>query len=507
MSNLAKVLFIGIDAADKDLIMQWSRAGDLPNLNKLFETAAWGVTQNPIGLYVGAIWPSFYTGVSPARHARYCYKQLQPGSYEVKRVSAREVKNEPFWDALNRSHKRVSVIDVPKTFTSQLSNGLHIVDWGSHDPDEAGFSVWPESVATEIEKKFGIDAMDNCNGFRTTGEEFRDFRDTLIHRVRKKTELSSYYLDQGKWDCFLTVFSESHCVGHQCWHLHDDKHPKYNPKLVEVADNPIKEVYMAIDDGIGELIKKVGDDAHVVVLASHGMGPHYDATFMLDDILRRLEGEPPPQKRRSSLAQIATAFWKLLPRNLRNIASPLRKKARVSFGVDKSAHYDRRRSFNMPNNDAYGAIRINVVGREPRGLVSPGEEYDEYCETLTQDLMEFVNVTTGEPLVKAVLRSADLYEGDNLHYLPDLLIEWNRSAPVSEVYSSKTGSIKGEYKRCRTGDHTSEGLFFISGPFISPGQVNAQVSVMDLAPTIAAITGVELVNVDGSSIAPLIRVQ
>jgi predicted AlkP superfamily phosphohydrolase/phosphomutase len=109
--------------------------------------------------------------------------------------------------------------------------------------------------------------------------------------------------------------------------------------------------------------------------------------------------------------------------------------------------------------------------------------------------------------VKAVLRSADLYEGENMHYLPDLLVEWNRSAPVSEVFSPKTGRIAGEYKKCRTGDHTSEGLVFLSGPSIAPGQLRTPVSVMDLAPTIASFTGVELDGVDGRPIAPLAGIR
>ena len=100
------------------------------------------------------------------------------------------------------------------------------------------------------------------------------------------------------------------------------------------------------------------------------------------------------------------------------------------------------------------------------------------------------------------MRSADLFTGENINYLPDLLVEWNRSAPVSEVYSPMTGLIRGEYKKCRTGDHTSKGLFFISGPGVMPGQVRHEVSVMDLAPTIAALAGVELVDVDGRSIGP-----
>jgi predicted AlkP superfamily phosphohydrolase/phosphomutase len=506
VSSLTKVLFIGIDAADKDLILKWTEAGILPNFEKLIQTGTWGNTQSPAGLYVGAVWPSFYTAVSPARHARYCYEQFQPGSYEIERVSPREVKKEPFWEALNRSGKRVAVIDVPKTYTSQLSNGVHIVDWGSHDPDPTGFSVWPESMARDIENQFGIDTMHNCNAFRTTGEEFRDFRDNLLHRIRKKTELSSYYLDQGGWDCFITVFSESHCVGHQCWHLHDDQHYKHDPRIAGVAGDPIKEVYKAIDEGIGELLGKVGEDTHVVVFASHGMGPHYDATFMLDDILRQLEGDPPVQKR-ESLAPVASKVWKLLPQNVRSMSKPLRKKVRVGLGVDNSAQLAKRKCFRIPNNDAYGGIRINLAGREPSGKVNPGNEYDELCEALTRDLMEFINVATGEPLVKAVLRSKEHYDGEYLHYLPDLLVEWNRSAPVSEVFSPKTGVISGAYKKCRTGDHTSEGLFFITGPSISQGRLELPVSVMDLAPTISELTGVELSDVDGKSIAPLVGVQ
>lgn len=502
MSRRAKVLVIGIDAGDKDLIWRWAQSGHLPNFHELFQAGAWGVTQSPPGLYVGAIWPSFYTAVSPARHTRYCYRQLVPGSYDIKRFSPRDVKEEPFWDALDRSGKRVAVIDVPKTYPSPLSNGLHIVDWGSHDPDKAGFAAWPESMAPLIEQQFGSDVMHNCNAFRLTGEEFKDFRDSLIERVRKKTELSEHYLDEGNWDCFLTVFSESHCAGHQCWHLHDTQHPKYEQRFVDIAGNPIKDVYKALDEGVGKLIQKAGTDANVVVFASHGMGPHYDATFMLDEILLRLEGLPPPGEKRSGGRLPSPPRW-AMPRLIRTGMRRVHNKARRVLGRDDYARLARRRYFPIPNNDVYGGIRINLASREPRGVVSPGREYDECCERLRRDLMEFTNTVTKEPLVNNVLRSAELYEGENLHYLPDLFVEWNRRKPVSEIYSPKTGPITGTYKKCRTGDHTSEGLIFMMGPSIAPGKLQSRVSVMDLAPTIASFVGVQLDHVDGKPLVPL----
>lgn len=503
MANLSKLLFIGIDAGDKDLIMNWAGAGLLPNLARLFKQSAWAVTSSPVGLYVGAIWPSFYTAVSPGTHGRYCYQQLQPGSYDVRRVSPREVQAEPFWNSLSDHGKRVAVIDVPKTFPAELRNGLHIVDWGSHDPDPAGFSAWPESVVTEIQQHFGGKNMHSCNAFRTTREEFSDFRESLIQRIETKTRLDLHFLEQGNWDCFMTVFSESHCVGHQCWHLHDKNHQKYDPGLLDEAGDPLLTVYQAIDSGIGKLIDRAGEQTDVAVFASHGIGPHYDATYMLDDMLKSLEGEKQGRVK-LSLAKRIAPLWKKMPQPLRSLAQPLSKRARIGLGVEKRAlspaEQARRRYFSIPNNDAWGGVRINLAGREPCGTVAPGAEYEAVCKGLCEDLRTFVNVESGEPLIKRILLSRDEYEGKNVQLLPDLLLEWHRSAPVSIVSSPKTGRIHGEYKKCRTGDHRPDGLIMFQGPSIRPGRIEQPVSVMDIAPTLASLAGVELRGVEGKPI-------
>ena len=76
-SVATRVLFIGADALDKDTVLAWAEDGTLPTFRRLLREGAWGVTDSPPGLYVGAVWPSFWTSVGPGRHARYCYEQLQ----------------------------------------------------------------------------------------------------------------------------------------------------------------------------------------------------------------------------------------------------------------------------------------------------------------------------------------------------------------------------------------------------------------------------------------------
>ncbi|MBD2463367.1 alkaline phosphatase family protein [Oscillatoria sp. FACHB-1407] len=511
MGQKAKVLMIGIDAADQRLIRLWARDGLLPTFKILLEQATWGITTNPIGFYVGAVWPSFSTGLSPVRHGRYCYTQLGPGSYKTFKTQVTDVKGEPFWKTLSDAGRRVGIVDVPKTFLTPNLNGIQIVDWGTHDPDFIGqLYTYPETLAADIENQFGRDPVGDCNTISRTVEGYRQFRDDLIHRIETKTALSKHFLNQGNWDLFLTVFSESHCVGHQCWNLHDPHHPKHQSDIVQLIGDPLLAVYQALDKAVGELVAEVDPETPVFILASHGMGPHYDGTFLLDDILCRLENigvsaakQQFAKALNTNLEEVAGLSWFLKP--LKQLVwKPLRDRFWRSDKPFRKAMAEpdasRRKCFTVPNNDVYGAIRVNLVGREPKGQIHPGAEYDRFCEQLTHDLTEIVNLDTGKPLVKQVLRTADLYQGECLDTFPDLLIEWNREKPIQRVSSQKIGVLEKTFAGVRTGDHQPNGMFFAINSAMPPGQLENVVSVTDFAPTIAELLNVVLPDVDGQSI-------
>jgi predicted AlkP superfamily phosphohydrolase/phosphomutase len=140
---------------------------------------------------------------------------------------------------------------------------------------------------------------------------------------------------------------------------------------------------------------------------------------------------------------------------------------------------------------------VNLIGREPEGKVAQGKEFDLVCSELTRDLMDIVNVQTGKPIVRRVIRTAEMYHGDYLDHLPDLLVEWTNDAPIFGISSNKIGEIRGEYRYCRSGEHTPHGLFIVKGPSIPPGQLDRTVSILDFAPTLTAMLGVQLPDTDG----------
>jgi predicted AlkP superfamily phosphohydrolase/phosphomutase len=519
----ARLLFLGIDAGSRDLIEAWAREGVLPTLRALMTRGIVGKTESLDGFFVGSTWPSFYTGVSPARHGIHSLVQLRPGTYELYRCYTGDfVKREPFWDHLSRAGQRVAICDVPLTGVSTDLNGIQMVEWGSHDANR-GFRAWPRSLEREVRARFGVHPLTtSCDVDHRSPAEFVDFTRRLVDGVRKKAALTRHYLRRDAWDFFAQVFTESHCVGHQCWHLHDRRCPGWDAVSVAATGNPIRDVYVAIDEAIADILSDVGSETLVVVLASHGMAHRHGAQFLLRDILVRLRAAAPAKPRGGDPGPLARALrwgWVRTPEVARAPIRLVRDRIRQWGGYGSPVlppEAREGRCFTLDNGLAVGGIRLNLSGREPQGILTPGSE-QEFCQGLTEDLLDIVDMDWGRPIIKRVMRTVDLYRGEYVHHLPDLLVAWSDdkalgSATVGSgrgawvrLTSGKIGTVEGRNDYCRSGDHRREGLFVAVGPTISPERTSRTVSIMDFAPTFTRLLGVELPEADGVLIPELLR--
>jgi predicted AlkP superfamily phosphohydrolase/phosphomutase len=108
-----------------------------------------------------------------------------------------------------------------------------------------------------------------------------------------------------------------------------------------------------------------------------------------------------------------------------------------------------------------------------------------------------VNTETGEPLVEDVIVTREHYPGPYSQRLPDLLVRWNRNAPIRSVWSPGIGHVDHEAGDNRTGDHTPEGFCVIAGGDTQALDNAPTMAVTDLAPTIAWYFGKRLSDHDG----------
>ena len=463
MEDTTKLLVIGIDAAEASLLDAWSETGYLPTLRSLREAGLCCRIENPPGIYTGAVWPSFFTAVSPGRHGRYFYRQIEVGSYDVPVFPGSAIGWEPFWSALSRAGRRSAIVDVPKAPLAEDFDGVQICDWGVHD-SEGSMRSFPDSLGRDLVQRFGADPVGLCDRGRRNAASLAELRDALVERTRRKTELSLDLLGRGGWDLFLTVFSESHCAGHQFWHVHDASHPLHRRDVADALGNPLRDVYVALDAGLGRLMDAAGPGATVLVIASHGMGAHYDGTFLLDDILRRIDGVK--ELRRTAVVETARRLWQRTPARMRRPLEPIADRVYRSAGTSLPTG---RRFFAVPTNDNCGGIRLNLAGREPDGRVRRGAEADAVCDELAAELLELVEVASGRPVVRDVLRSVDIFPGERTDQLPDLLVRWHRDTPIRGVVSPRVGKIARQYGGCRTGDHRAGGALYARRPGLPSG--------------------------------------
>ena len=490
-----QVLFLGLDAASKDLILPWCDEGLLPTFEALQNTCMWGTTENAPGLYTGSVWPSLWTGLTVGRHGCYYYEQLRPGTYEIQEFLGDNIRAEPFWTALGRAGRRSALFDVPKVGLCRDVNGIQIADWGTHEVDMDA-SSWPPELIAEMHRRYGTSPFRRCDWVMDGPDPERSLHRMLLTRIQRKAAIAEHLLSREPWDLFMTVFSESHCAGHQLWHVRDQAHPRHDPALAAEMGDPIRDVYIALDAALGRLLQAAGPRTTVIVLLSHGMSVHNDGTYLLDDVLRRLEGESAPPSR--VVLDHARSLWKKLPVRFTEAFRPL---ARAANQFPDASERSRRRAFAVPTNANCAGIRLNLAGREPAGLLHPGAESEEFCRRLTADLYDLVDPTSGRPLVREVLRSADVFSGEHVDELPDLLVRWHRDWTITGAASPKIGKlVRPDDTTRRTGDHRPEGLFFMRGPDILPGRLATPVRTEDFAPTMAARLNVDLPDVDGAPI-------
>ena len=486
-----RLLVVGLDSADPQLLTRFADAGDLPVLRSLRDRGLWGPLRSPPGLADDATWASFITGVSPARHGRFFFHAVEPGAYATPFWQSQHLKHPPFWEALSDAGHRIAVVDVPKCPLSDRINGVHITDWRVHGRDRATASQ-PAELAAQLIARFGKDVTDSpakqpwpCDQYAMPEQDYAGFLASLVQSADDKLRVTTELLEQAHWDLFMVVFKEAHCVGHKFFHLLERSNPRYSASQAARYGNAIREIYQHLDRALGKLLQTAGADANIIVFSDLGMASNYTGNFLLDEILQRLERgwlSPGGRVRQQS----------------RRLVHGVLRRGRG----DREPFERRFRSFYpLQNGEQSGAIRLNIRGREPDGMVSPGAEYDALCDYLVTALRGLVDPDSGMPIVDEVLRSGKIYQGPHRERLPDLLVMWNRSRPIHAAASDLIGVIRHPDPGIRTGGHIADGMYVLAGPDIRYQSDALPASIMDIAPTVAQLLHASLPDVDGRPIS------
>ena len=261
---------IGWDAADRTAVEGWMQDGTLPHLRALRERGLTGRLVGFPGLSDDACWASFATGVEPGVHGRFHHRQILPGTYRLGNYFRDKMGGEAFWSVLARAGRRVAVLDVPKSpLAAEPLNGIQLADWMPHGEDGHVPVGTPPAVA-ELPERFRVPPSISCHELRTTIEGFAELAARVDADLERRTALALDWLGRERWDCFLGVFAESHCIGHHCWHLHDESHAAHDPAVRRALGDPVIAVHRSLDAALGRIMAACDPETVVMVFSLAG---------------------------------------------------------------------------------------------------------------------------------------------------------------------------------------------------------------------------------------------
>jgi predicted AlkP superfamily phosphohydrolase/phosphomutase len=497
------VLVIGLDMGDERLLRHWIRERRLPHFASLATSGAWIRLASTAEVLHTSTWPTLATGTSPGRHGVYYPYQPKPGSQLARHIGPDAYGASTFWTMASAAGRRCVVYDIPETFVDSRFQGRGIFDWGTWawygEP-----SGQPTGLVQQLKSRFGPYPL----GFeaKRLGLAWPDnIEERLLRAVRYKQLTARWLLEQGDWDLAAIGFCETHPAGHYLWPAGADDLASGDESRFE----PLFRVYAAVDAALGALQETTPPGTVVVVASGDGVRPNRTGWHLLPTILQRLgymRSTAAPDGPAISSAPLVSRVQSLVPAGAKRLVmNSLPWRLRNELGVwiqMRGLDWSRTRAFTLPT-DLEGCIRINVIGREPHGIVEPGAHYDDLCEEIRTRLEELVQPATGEPAVRRVWLRNQVFPGPRQEQLPDIVVTWNDKAPLVSVSSPRFGQVEGTSPDPRPGTHSTTGFLLAAGPGIGSDQ-EGRGHLMDLAPTVLRLLDVNTMHAfDGRPLGTL----
>jgi len=296
-----RVLLIGVDAGEWDVLGPLLDQGRTPNFARMRDQGASGkirtlepLTKSPI------IWASVATGKVPKKHGvlDFFVKQGQK-EREAARAKGDSAKADPMvtsnlwrarpvWDILGSVGKRVSVVGWWTTWPAQPVNGSLVSDYVQYDLDawegRSTRRTYPESLDTLVAKlrvkpenvswaelfQF-VAPIDTTKITERQQRLLRDLR--WIYAADRTFYRIGLYLYRTQKPDFMTVYFRGvDEMSHIYWDI--DLPGKFQPNLTDAEYQWLKTLipnyYVFTDRMIGDFLKEAGPKTDVLLTSDHG---------------------------------------------------------------------------------------------------------------------------------------------------------------------------------------------------------------------------------------------
>ena len=457
----------------------------------------WGRVTSPAPIASGAVWPSFLTGRGPAEHGLHGEWAWRPDTMSLARPAWDHL--DPFWRVDASQGRTVAIFDVPFAPLLGIPGCSEVLDWGAHDYLKGRMEVSPPVLEGFVRSAggthpFAAESVDAAGPGDHAGLD-RALASCLAG-AEQRGRLARRLLADTAPDLFVMVFTEVHRAGHLLWHTVDPSHPDYRAAAVgDHARRGLRELLQAIDREIGHLRDLAGPEAAIVVFSLHGMRQARGIPTILGPLLEAHGFAVAKSWRDRSWSEHLdgglTAIKRTVPDRAKQVyhrRAPRQVTRRLMQPLMPLPAYDwsQTTAISLPT-DQHGWIRVNLRGREARGSVEP-ERYEALCRRV-EEALRAAKCTDGQPIVRAVIRTAADAATAASTPLPDLIVHWTDATFASPLRLGEPGVVAPSVGKKLTGQHAFRGFYVLRPPRGRPAPDGAPVAAEHLHELLRDIAG------------------
>jgi predicted AlkP superfamily phosphohydrolase/phosphomutase len=281
-----KVVVIGVNGMELDIIRPLLLQGKMPNLASVVAKGAYGKLRTVSAPNCPRVYSTMFTSTQPDEHGIT--------GFLVGGITANTnmLKQEPIWSILSKNGVSVGMANVPATFpvmpvrgymiSGMLTRGKNCEDGILCAPKlsdvEGGDAVYPPQLKTELLKNVG-DFYIDCERM-PSAEQLRGHEAEVIDAWLKKvdlirqqqTQLFDYLLSRHPTDFTWLVQSCEDRTGHWLYPI-APYNAGYNPKINAVRTDAFPAQYIAFDQVLGTVLRHVDNSTYLFIVSDHGIKP------------------------------------------------------------------------------------------------------------------------------------------------------------------------------------------------------------------------------------------
>ena len=511
LKSSKKILIITLDGGTLDLIQPLVELGYMPTIKRLLETGSSGILNSTIPPVSAPAWASFMTGKNPGKHGVFSFRTYEPGTNGDYFVNSQSIRAKTIWEILSEKGKKVVVINLPMTYPPYPVNGIMIS--GFDTPSLKSQFTYPEQLKQEILSLYpDFELVPDMSALH----DFNQFIIWNSMMMKNLTGMALHFMKKTPWDIFMINFQNTDWIQHLLW---ENLTKELNGKPFESKNNNAINLYKEIDMHVRSLIDMAGEDKTVkMVFSDHGFGPYvgeiYINQFFIDWNLLSVSMTGPG---RLTGLQGLKRILRRYP-SLYNVLKRVRKKTLIRNEV-ANGHYrnpvEKHRNIELHNilpvrwsktkacatimKGIYGFIYINLKGRQPHGIVSPGEEYETLRNQIIEKLKIISDQTDGSRLFENIYKPEDIYPAYDPKITPDIIAIPKSGYTVSLCLpSDKDKYTEVDDHKQQQGTHYNEGFIIVHDREVFKTGIPISANIIDILPTVLYLLGLPIPkDIDG----------